>query len=270
MIDLVANFGGVIEGLAAADAYMSLDTNIAYYNAVIEYAFEKTDTVFNNHAAAYAEAGGGIGHMFEYGTLGVNRQQSNMRPQPTEERARLWKTVMINKGPKSGATVTYEFKPSVSDVPISTLISPDARAKMRRHQFTWKARILEENEPVTIRLKDAQFLLIPVRPGAQGFRPNDVKRGYTLTKRSFTMYPGDRTAGRFSAFWAKFWEDPAGEFMSESVSSQLQEDFLPFFKAQGKDAVMPPSITAAVKARSAAMQKEVAAKAKARRNRYGR
>ena len=270
MIDLTANFGSVIEGLAASDAYMSLETNLPYYNAVIEYAFMEADNGFNRQAAAYAEAGGNIAHMFEYGTLGVNRQRSNMRPQPTEERARLWKTFMINKGPTAGASVVYEFKPSFSEVPRPTTIDPVARANMRKAVFTWKARIMEENEPVTIRLKNAEFLLIPYRPGAEGFRPHDIKRGYTLTKFPHTQYPGERSAGHFTTFWYKFWQGGGTEVMAEVLERELNADFVPLFAAPGKPQIMPNNVVSAVKERSEAMQKEVAAKAKARRNRHGR
>lgn len=270
MIELVANFGPVINGLAAADAYMSLDKNIAYWDAIIAYAFEKTDDEFNNTAAAYASAGGDIKHMFEWGTLGVNRQATNVRPRPTEERARLWKNFIINNGPKNGVFVDFEFKPSVADVPISTSIPKDIRSIMSRHQFKWKARVMEYGEPVEISPRDAEFLMIPYRPGAQGFRPHDKLRGYIMTKNTIHATPGRAVKGNFEAFWQRYWSARGPERMQEILSEEIKEDFIPYFIATGGKTQMSSDIISAVNRRSKELQKEIAAKAKARRVRNGK
>lgn len=270
MIDLVANFGSVISGLGAADAYLALDTNNPYWNAIIDYAFIRAEEEFNNSAAAYAESGGEIKHMFEWGTLGVNRQATNVRPQPTEERARLWKTFILNRGPRGGVIVDYEFKPSVADVPISTAIPQEIRAMMTKHQFRWKAKVMEEGRPVEISRKDAEFLIIPYRPGAEGFRPHDKLRGYTMTKATIHAVPGRRVQGNFEAFWTRYWTMRGPERMQEILEEEIMTDFLPYFAATGGKAKMSANIIESVKAKSKEVQKEITAKAKARRARYGK
>lgn len=264
MINLTANFGNVVEGLAAGDAYLSLDENLPYWDAVIEYAFNKTNNEFNTMAAAYAETGG-IKHMFEWGTLGVNRQATNVRPRPTEERARLWKAYIIDRGPRAGVWVDFEYKPSIADVPVSTSIPQEIRAMMRKHQFRWKARVMENGESVTIERQDAQFLMIPWRAGMTGFRPHDRDRGYILTKSTIHATPGRAVQGQFNAFWQRYWNSRGPEKMAENLEKEITADFLPLFAVTTGKTIAGENIVAAVKARSKELQREVAAKAKARR-----
>lgn len=267
MISLTADFGSVINGIAAADAYMSIDTNAEYYDAVLEYAFNSANNEFNDMAAAYGQTGA-IKHMFEWGTNGINRQATNVRPQPTEERARLWKTFLISTGPQGGAYVDFEFKPSIAQVPISTAVPQEIRALMHRHVFRWKAKVMEEGTPVTISRLQAQFLLIPYRTGLSGFRPSDKARGYTLTKGDIQAVPGRRVAGSFTAFWEKYWLSRGVEKMGIAIEDEINGDFLPYFAESavaGK--AMSVDIVAAVKMRSREVQKEVAAKAIARKQR---
>lgn len=269
MIELTADFSSVVNGLAAGDAYASLDTNVAYWKAIVDYAFAVADDEFHRAAAAYAQTGQ-IKHMFEWGTLGVNRNATNVRPTPMEERARLWKDYIVNKGPKGGVSVGFEYKPSIADVPISTVIPIDIRALMRKHQFKWKARVMEEGTPVHIERKDAEFLLIPYSPGMTGFRPHDIKRGYTLTRATIQATPGRKVHGTFTTFWTRYWNSRGAEKMDESLREQIETDFLPYFASNVGKKRAPGSIVQAVRTRSEELQKEVAAKAKARRTRRGK
>lgn len=268
MIKLTANFGSMIEGLAAADAYMSLDENIAYWDAVVDYAFLQTNHEFNTVAAAYG-ATGEIKHMFEWGTTGINPQATNMRPAPTEERARLWKAYILNRGPKGSTWVDFEYKPSIANVPISTAVPAGIRALMRRHQFRWKAEVMEEGRTVHIAPVDAQFLLIPYRQGMTGFRPHDRERGYLLTKQTVNAIPGARVQGEFRAFWQRYWNSRGPEKMGEVMDAEINEDFLPYFAETAGTKTISGNIIGSVTRRSRELQREVAARAKARRTRRG-
>lgn len=267
LVKLTADFGSVIEGLGAADAYLSIDENRPYWDAVIGIAFDKANNEFNASAAAYA-ATGAIKHMFEWGTNGINRQATNMRPQPLEERARLWRANFHNNGPRAPSTVDFEFKPSIGNVPVPTVVPKEVRAMMRPHQFTWKAEVMETNRPVHISREEAQFLLIPYDGNMSGFKPYDIKRGYKLTKKDIIAYPGRQTAGNFTAFWSRFWASMGPKTMEVSLEKEIAMDFEPLFRtARAKPNVMPKSIIADVKARSAQLQRAVAMSAKARRTR---
>jgi hypothetical protein len=267
MVELRADFGSVIEGLGVADAYLSTGRNKPYWDAVIGIAFDHANNEFNISAAAYGAAGG-IKHMFEWGTTGINRQATNMRPAPLEERARLWKANFHNNGPSAPSTVDFEFKPSIANVPVSTAVPQQIRALMRKHQFTWKAEVMETNRPVHISRQEAQFLLIPYDGNMSGFKSYDIKRGYKLTKRDIISYPGRQTAGNFTAFWTRYWASAGPEAMEASLRKEIAIDFEPLFKVtRAKSAVMPRSIIADVKARSTELQRAVAMSAKARRMR---
>jgi hypothetical protein len=266
MINLTANLGPVVNGLSAADAYLSLDKNFPYWNAVINYAFRQADNQFNKVAAA-SGASGAIKHMFEWGTLGINRGATNMRPGPLEERARLWEDYIIDKGPQGGVKVDFEYKPSVADVPIPTVVPMEIRQLMRKHQFKWKAEVLEEGRPVHITRQDAEFLLIPYKAGMTGFRPYDIKRGYTLTRHAIDTVPGKDIEGRFPALWTRFWSNTAPDILEASLDEQITSDFAIYF-ADTAGGRINKDIVEAVKIKSAKIQREVAAKAKSRQTRY--
>lgn len=269
MINLSATLSGVIEGLAVADAYARLDENIAYWDAITGMAFDRANNSFNMQIAAAAASGTRLKHMFEWGTNGINRQATNMRPQPMEERARLWEAIFINQGPKGGATVDFEFKPSIAIVPVSTMVPQNVRRMMRPHVFEWKARVMEEGEVVHIKRDSAQFLLIPYNPSLSGFKPFDKKRGYTLTTKEITARPGKYVAGSFTAYFNRYWGGGKAQgIMERALIKELDVDFVPLMveaNAITGGPTVKTDVIADVRARSSAIQKAVAAKAKARR-----
>lgn len=251
-----ADFSGVEKALGAAwGAFDALD-NKQYQNDLIRTAFEEANDIFNTEAAAFAAAGGNIKHMFEWGTIGINRGRTNMRPQPLSERARLWKPVIEGNGLTQ--QFDFTFKPSIAFVPKPTAgktgMSLDVIEQLRDHVFWNKAMVMESGMEVTIRLKDAEFLLFPFYKGniPPHARSNDIARGYTLHPGPVTMRPGANTAGRFNNYWVQFWNHQGNDILNESIQRQIDEDFTAQItmghRNQTVRPVVPGSVTAAINA----------------------
>jgi len=269
---LQADFSGVIEAMAAGQALAFSVKDKAYLNAIVDFAYGVADEEFNVEAAAYAAATGNISHMYEWGTVGINKGKTNMRPLPQSPRARLWETFAAGSG--LDRTLTYIFKPSLAYVPkptqAATGMDPAVIKKMRDHVFKWKAEAFEEGRTVTVNRKKAKWLLIPAYEQNRPYmRKSDVKRGYTLAKGPITSSPGEsHYYGNFTEFWYQFWEGRGGEILDKSITDQMLGDFEPAFMAANASRGVKPlyatSITGQVQKRSKQLLEGATAKAKAR------
>lgn len=268
---LMADFSGVIEALAAGRALTGSIKDTRYLDMVVDVAFGIANDEFNREAAAYAAAGGGIKHMFEWGTIGINPGKTNRRPNPLSESARLWET--FAKGHGLDRYMTFVFKPSVAYVPLPTAgdtgMDPKIINIMRRHVFKWKAEVLETGAPVNIKPKRAKFLLIPAYPNNRPFmRPNDVKRGYMLLQRDIQGQPGRNVAGNFEKYWFQFWEGRGGEILDKSIESQYLDDYMTNFLvkvSKPPTVVYKTSIQGQVNKRALQLQEKARQQAAARR-----
>lgn len=263
-IDLRSLSKTIGSGLGVTQA---VDDN-AYMDAVIKNAYDVAKEAFHTEAAAAAASGTNIKHMFEQGTLGINRRKSNMRPNPNSERARLWEDVIVGEGKKH--TLTYVFKPSLGFVPkprrSDTNMDQEVIDQMSDHVFTWKARIMETGEMVNIAPKEAKFLLIPIMKNDMEARPTDRRRGYTIST-GVTAQPGRGTQGNFTAYWTQFWEGRGGDIMNASVGTQIETDFIPVVPggASGLQRPHRGTFEAAVAKESKIAKREAVIKAKKRR-----
>jgi hypothetical protein len=271
-VTMQADFTSVIHfigsGLAMTDA---LKVDSEYFNTILETSFGKADEQFNLEAAAMAASGSlDIRHMFEWGTLGVNKGRTNTRPTPNSERARLWKNTLHGGG--RTPVLEFTFKPSVAFVPKPTKtdsgMDPEVIASMRDHVFTWKAAVMERGLQVTIAPREAQFLLIPYRKDAYGFRPHDKKRGYILTKSTIFARPGAKVAGNFTSFWLQFWEGRGNEMMEADMFKNIETDFTVELQGGKPRPVRPATtidVTAATESERKRVAKKTVSKARARR-----
>lgn len=263
---------GAIDALAAGQALVVSPKDKNYMNAVIEVAFAEADAEFNTAVDAYAMATGKIGHMYEWGTIGINKGRTNVRPKSDAPGARLWENFTTGSG--MNRTLTYTFKPSLAIVPkptrADTGMSTEVISKMRDHQFKNKAMVMEQGHEVSIAPKKAQFLLIPAyKENRAWMRPHDVKRGYMLYQGTVRNRPGSRKyAGNFTAFWTAFWLDRGNEIVDDAIYRQVTGDFTPAFSAQARAKNMQPayktSIQGKVKARMKKIQEQARRKAQAR------
>jgi hypothetical protein len=271
-LDFKISIDEVLEALAAGYALTDSMKDKRYLDAIVDEAFELADESFNLQAAAYASTGA-IRHMYEWGTLGVNKGRSNVRLNPNNPAARLWTN--FAEGAGLDRTLWFAYRPSVANVPkptvASTGMSSETIAKMRDHVFRWKAEVMEEGQDVTIKPRKAKFLLIPAYEENRPYmRPNDIKRGYMLTKGPVTVNPGQSTAyGNFTAFWTTFWAGEGAEILNDSVNSQILSDYEPEFRKPRTNRSLRPVGTMDVKreieAKSKKIQKKVRTKAHARR-----
>lgn len=274
-VEFQADFSPLIDSMGYFDAMAESVKNPGYTHELMHVAHGVAQKEFNVMAAA-AGATGSIAHMYEWGTQGINKGRSNMRPNPMDPRARLWTEVFNPSG--LGGTLTYTFRQSLAIVPKPTVaqtgMTPFVISQMSDHVFKWKALVMEMGETVHIVPKEAANLMVPQYKNKSdapedltGHYDEKVKRGYIMTKGPITATPGRRVAGNFTSFWTNFWESRGQQMMEESLESQILEDFEAGIEAQGRGQLRPPvlSVKAAVKAKSKKVQTEAKAKAKARR-----
>lgn len=262
-VTLYVDLSPVIQFLAAGDAMTRALENPRYADGLFESAFAEADEVFNTQAAAYAAATGNISHMYEWGTTGINRGRSNMRPNPMSPTARLWKTVAVGKG--FDKTITYNFLPSKAIVPKPTGFP---NIDFRDHVFVWKAEVMEWGRQVTIYPKEAKFLFIPVTPENEQFvRPHDRKRGYTLSKGPISFNAGGRRyANNFTNFFTNYWYDQGDGIIQASIQRQALADFEPELrKTVSKTPTKPkPNVTGKVRTESKKIEGKAVRKANTR------
>lgn len=262
----------VLDALASGFAMSESMSDPRYIDLVVDEAFERTDETFNKAAAAYAQTGA-IDHMYEWGTVGINKGRSNIRPDPMSPAARLWTNFSEGKG--LNRTVWYAYRPSVANVPKPTSketgMSSEVIAKMRDHVFRWKAEVMEEGQDVTIAPRKAKFLLIPAYEENRIYmRPNDIKRGYMLTKKPIYARPGAAAfSGQFTKYWLGFWNGTGEEVLTNWVNDYILSDFQGEFALNRTSNSVRPigsfSVKTEVAKKTKASKKRVAAKAKARR-----
>lgn len=268
-----ADFSGVEKALGAAWGAIDALEDKQYQDDVIRVAFAEANDIFNMEAAAYAAAGGNIKHMFEWGTIGINRGRTNMRPQPLSDRARLWQPVIEGQGLRK--QFDFTFQPSIAFVPKPTAgktgMDPEVIASMRDHVFWNKALVMESGMEVTIALKEAEFLLFPFYKGhvPPHARSNDIARGYTLNRGPVSLTPGAHSAGQFNAFWVQFWENQGNDILNASVQRQIEQDLasqIPLSTpARMPHRVIPGSVTKAVDAERKRVERNARRRAAYRR-----
>lgn len=271
-VQIALDLDGIAKMIGAGKALAEVDKDKDYMDNLVRAAFDAADEEFNLEAAA-AGATGAIRHMFEWGTVGINRGRTNMRPNPLTERARLWNTTMNGVG--LNQTIAYIFKPSLAYVPKPTKrdtgMATEVIESLERHVFNWKAMVLETGATVTIKPVNARMLLIPWYPeGAEMFTNYDKSRGFKLSKGPHTHSPGDTggTTGTFTAFWTEFWNGRGNDLMSLSLKSSIEKDFLPEMtvpQTGGVKKARKGGFTAQTERRKKETQKRVSAKAAARR-----
>ena len=270
---LLIDTTGLSEALGGIEAMAEATKDKQYLDALVQAAFNTANEQFNAEAAAAASAGLDIKHMFEWGTLGVNRGRTNMRAQPNSERARLWKTAIVGTG--LNQTIAYTFKPSIAFVPKPTreqtgMNSQDIGMLRDDHIFHWKARVMESGEMVNIVRKEAKFLIVPLRKGMQmSARPSDVRRGYAVTKGPIRTQPGAAVQGNFTTFWTGYWAGRGATAMNKAVEKQFETDFFPSIISAKSTGVpkmpSPGTFKAKVTSKSKQVKSKATTKARTRR-----
>lgn len=247
-VEILTDFTNVEQALGLLTAVSEINTNVAYADTIIDQAYEAANEEFNRLAIALA-ATGKINYMFEWGTLGINKKRTNLRPQPDSERARLWKNIITGEGWKR--KLTFVFKQSHAFVPKPTQedtgMSGESIAALREHIFYNKAMVFETGAAVTIAPKNAQHLIMPFYRGVvpSSASKTDIRRGYTVYKGVVTLVPGAKVAGNFSEFWTRYWYSAGTKAaMTEHLRESIMRDiYMPnwrTFNMYGKNLSLKP------------------------------
>lgn len=260
----VAYFIG--KGLAMCESGDDAD----YLDDVIRAAFGTAEQEFNLQAVAMGKTGA-IKHMFEWGTVGINRHKSDIRPNPMSDQARLWETVVEGHGITK--TLTFYYLPSVATVPKPTSretgMDPSDIEMLEDHVFEWKAMVFEEGTPVTIEPINAKRLIMPFYKGVipSTATAADIARGYTMGKGPYTFVPGQDVAGNFVAFFTEFWEGEGNTIVNADVIKQIEFDYLLPMEENAEAPMITTAPTSTFDILIKKRQKEIAYNAKRRADR---
>jgi hypothetical protein len=210
--------------IGSSEGYLETLKTPVYLDDLLNYSHAKVTPQFDAAAAAYAMSTKNLGHVYEWGTAGIN-EGGTMRLDPLSPGARLWHHLLRGRG--SHRTIDFEFRASVVPVPPP---DPDAagidsnyanKLSGRKHIFYWKAPMMEYGIPVVIKPKYAKALFIPLNGQYNGDN-FDAKRGFTMTTKAIQMVPGEKFRGMFSAFWEVWW-NTQGEISMVNVARAVAE-----------------------------------------------
>lgn len=211
---------GVDEIIGAAFAFDHVGSNTKYMQMLVESAHNGVSRQFNREVTAYAMASGGMKHMFEWGTKGIQRGKSNMSFPAESEGARLWRNTFTRGNGVGTTKIGFDFKPSVASVPkplaSETGINQEILDKLKTHIFWNKAFVMEMGIPVQVRRKNAKKLFIPLK--YQG------RKGYKLVPGPTQPDISHESKGTFSIYWLNFWEGRGAVAIQEDVEKQFVQD----------------------------------------------
>lgn len=249
-VKIFVDLSEILSFVAAGTAIPRALRTKKYADSLFDVAFAEADEEFNIRAAAYAQTTGNIAHMYEWGTLGINKGQTNMRPNPMSPVARLWETKAVGRG--FDQTVTYSFKPSHAYVPKPTGLPPTIKSMLRQHKFIWKSEVMEWGRLVEVRPTNGRLLLIPInKENKQYARKTDIRRGYMMTPGPEIFYAGgERYANKFTEFFMGYWSTAGSEIINKSIERQFMVDYEPKLRyTQRYSSLQPASTTKSIKQR---------------------
>lgn len=228
--DLIGT-GFALDDIGRQSAYIMNLINASYYHANQE---------FNREVVAFAQTTDSLGHMFEWGTRGINTSRSNMRPDPFTERARLWNNHFHNG--RKLSIINYTYKPSVGNVPKPTSrktgIPGDVLKRLQYHVFWNKAMVMEEGIPVTIKPKpenESQLLFVPnIWKG---------EKGYSMYPRNTNPDISHTRKGTFTAYWSRYWMGPGMQDIQARAEAAFVEDFTEVMRKQQAKQAGNPTLT---------------------------
>jgi len=214
----ISNMIGTIKG-----ATKVLDDG-KFMDLLITRAHAEAKIQFDGDAAAYAMATGTLGHMYEWGTAGINTQPTTRRMNPLNNEAKLWRHTLSGSGRVK--EIGFQFQPSVVPIPKPTVKAtgvPKATLRLLKggpYVFAAKAAIMEAGTTVTIRPRGDNMLFIPFGP--EGPRhPKYFGRTYIWHTGPIRSVPGKTYAGNFSKFWLAWWNTEGERVMTDSIESAV-------------------------------------------------
>lgn len=217
--ELVGSLQGIGQGLNEQD----------YMAGLIRDAHSLAANAFDLAAAATAKAGGGLSHVYEFGTAGITPGPVFF-DDPTAADARLWVHTIVGTG--GNQEIGFSFRPAVEPnpqpTPASTGVSQQELNKLsgREYVFWNKAFVMETGEAVQIASRSGDYVFVPFY-GDPSDDPSNTK-GYmmynTAAKGALTFSPGHSVRGNFTQFWGTWWASEGEAIMSERMTEYVNYD----------------------------------------------
>jgi hypothetical protein len=223
-IDLQADWSALSEMIGTVQGAVKVLDDSKFMDLLITRAHAEAKVQFDGDAAAYAMATGTLGHMYEWGTAGINSGRTTRRMDPLSEGAKLWRHTLTGSGTTKEAG--FNFQPSVVPIPKPTVKATGVdRATLSLlkggpYVFAAKAAIMEAGTTVTIRPRGDNMLFLPFGP--EGPRnPKYAGKTYIWTRGPIRSVPGKTYAGNFSKFWLAWWAAEGDRVMTESIETAV-------------------------------------------------
>ena len=193
---------------------------------LIEDAHGTASRAFDVAAAATASAtGGGIAHMYEFGTAGITKGPVKF-PDPTSQAARLW--VHTLRGAGGSQEIGYDFRAALHRNPQPTTRDTGVPSKYlrrlskRKYIFWNKARVMEHGMSVEIKSKQPHGLLFVPTPGMNA--PRGFVMWNTNRKGAIRAVPGATVAGNFTALWMRWWGNEGAALVEGNMRKKVEAD----------------------------------------------
>jgi hypothetical protein len=235
-MDFKTNFGNLAENIGYYMGIAEGADQKSYVSGLMESAHDKTVPAFVKESAAVAKSKN-FAHMYEYSVRGINRGDGSLI-NPTSQRARLWKDVLLGSGTRR--TISFMYRDAVQRVPKHTTaetgVAQEELDKLKlnqgkRYVFAHKAEVFEEGIDVNIHPKQqGGMLFVPLLGGARLGRVSerDQARGFTWAKK-LHIVPGEMSGatGQFSAHFFKWWSSEGNvlmvNHMEKTVTKHVKE-----------------------------------------------
>lgn len=236
-IDLQADWGALAEVIGTVKGAAKVLDDNKFMDLLITRAHAKAAIQFDGDAAAYATATGTLGHMYEWGTAGINTGRTTRRMDPLSSGAKLWRHQLTGFG--STKEASFNFQPSVVPIPTPTVKAtgvPRATLQLLKggpYIFAAKASIMESGTTVTIRPRGNNMLFLPFGPDGPR-NPKYAGKTYIWVKGPIYSQPGKTYAGNFSKFWLTWWNMEGDRIMSESVEESVDVKMRTLVDAAGR------------------------------------
>jgi hypothetical protein len=223
-IELQADWSALAEVIGTVKGATKVLDDSRFMDLLITRAHTEAAIQFDGDAAAYAAATGTLGHMYEWGTAGINTGRTTRRMDPLSSDAKLWRHTLAGNGRTKEAG--FNFQPSVVPIPAPTVKAtgvPRAQLALLKggpYVFAAKASIMESGTTVTIRPRGDNMLFLPFGPDG----PRSSKYAgltHIWTRGPIRSQPGKTYAGNFSKFWLAWWASEGEKIMSESIETAV-------------------------------------------------
>lgn len=225
-VDLKADFSQLASFIGTVQGASKALEDAKFMDMLLTRAHAEAKTQFDGDAAVYAVATGTLGHMYEWGTAGINNGRTTRRQDPLSEGAKLWRHKLTGFGTTKEAS--FIFQASVVPVPKPTVERTGVpKAELMKltggpYVFAGKAAIMEAGTTVTIRPRGNNKLFVPFgQEDARNPIARRLGRNFVFTKGPINTIPGKNYAGNFSKYWMVWWNTEGDRIMTDSVQQAV-------------------------------------------------